>query len=107
MALGPLGNLHFVSQNAALASTQASNELGKESFASLANMAEFQSKEKLIAKLEKVAQSNEVQKEIKEKAEEEKKKKKNQADLAQAKEEDETQTELEPSKNSRLLDLSI
>ena len=73
MAVTPLSNIQFVSQNAALPSTHASNELAKESFASMANLAEFQAKEKAVEKLDKVAQSDEVQDEIKEKADEEKK----------------------------------
>ena len=71
MAVTPLSNIQFVSQNAALPSTHASNELAKESFASMANLAEFQAKEKAIEKLDKVAQSDEVQDEIKEKDDDE------------------------------------
>ena len=44
MAITPLSNSTFVSQNAAVASTQVANERGKESFAALANLAEFQGK---------------------------------------------------------------
>lgn len=79
MAVTPLSNIQFVSQNAALPSTHASNELAKESFASMANLAEFQAKEKAVEKLDKVAQSDEVQDEIKEKADEEQKKKRQRA----------------------------
>lgn len=74
MAITPLSNSTFVSQNAALPSVQTANELAKESFASMANLAEFQAKEKAVERLDKVAQSDEVQDEIKEKADEEQEK---------------------------------
>lgn len=76
MALSPLGNINFVNQNVSLTSTQVSNEVAKESFASLANLAEFAAKEKVVDKLEKVAKSNPLEEDIKEKAEEEKKRQK-------------------------------
>ena len=52
MAITPLGNSTFVSQNAAVASTQVANERGKESFAALANLAEFQGKEKSVERID-------------------------------------------------------
>ena len=91
MPVTPLGNSHFVNQNVSLVSTQVSNELAKESFASMANLAEFQAKEKAIEKLESVQQSDELNEEIKEKAEEEKKKK--QSKEEQNEEENETNEE--------------
>ena len=75
MPVSPIGNMNFVNQNMAYPATQASNELAKEGFASLINMAEFNDKEKMIQKLEKVNESAEIKEEIKEKNEEEKKKK--------------------------------
>lgn len=72
MAITPVGNMQFVAQNAALPSAQASNELAKESFASMANLAEFQAKEKAVEKLEKIAQTEDIKNEVEEKNEEEK-----------------------------------
>lgn len=107
MAITPLSNIQFVSQNAALPSTQASNELAKESFASMANLAEFQAKEKAVEKLEKVAQSDEVQDEIKEKADEEQgKKRKRQAKKDENNEKRANSSE-ENSQNIHRLDISI
>lgn len=109
MAITPLSNIQFVSQNAALPSTQASNELAKESFASMANLAEFQAKEKAVEKLEKVAQSDEVQDEIKEKAgEEQEKKRKRQAKKDENNEKRANSSE-ENSQNQNIhrLDISI
>lgn len=104
----PIGNISFINQNAILASTQASNELGKESFASMANLAEFAAKEKTIEKLEKVAQSNEVQDEIKERADEEEgKKKKQNAKEDNSQDLDENKEEQSLSSSDHLLDLSI
>ena len=60
MAITPLGNSTFVSQNAAVASTQVANERGKESFAALANLAEFQGKEKSVERIDKAAPADEV-----------------------------------------------
>lgn len=107
MAITPLSNIQFVSQNAALPSTQASNELAKESFASMANLAEFQAKEKAVEKLEKVAQSDEVQDEIKEKADEEQgKKRKRQAKKDENNEKRANSSE-EDNQNIHRLDISI
>ena len=109
MAITPLSNIQFVSQNAALPSTQASNELAKESFESMANLAEFQAKEKAVEKLEKVAQSDEVQDEIKEKAgEEQEKKRKRQAKKDENNEKRANSSE-ENSQNQNIhrLDISI
>lgn len=109
MAITPLSNIQFVSQNAALPSTHASNELAKESFASMANLAEFQAKEKAVEKLDKVAQSDEVQDEIKEKADEEQeKRKKRHAKEDEANEEKSNSSE-EESEQTQIhrLDLSI
>ncbi len=72
MAITPLGNSTFVNQNAALPSVQASNELAKESFAAMANLAEFQAKDKSVERIDKATPSDEVQEEIKERADEEK-----------------------------------
>lgn len=107
MAITPLSNIQFVSQNAALPSTQASNELAKESFASMANLAEFQAKEKAIEKLEKVAQSDEIQDEIKEKADEEQKKRKRQAEKNEKDEKKAKTSEQENETNIHRLDISI
>ncbi|TQR33851.1 hypothetical protein DMB92_02925 [Campylobacter sp. MIT 99-7217] len=94
MPVTPLGNLNFINQNVALPSTQASNELAKEGFASLTNMSEFQSKEKTAEKLEKVNATDEVQDEIKEKAEEEKKKRHRKDEDENNEEENDEQEEL-------------
>lgn len=108
MAITPLSNIQFVSQNAALPSTQASNELAKESFASMANLAEFQAKEKAVEKLEKVAQSDEVQDEIKEKADEEQeKKRKRQAEKDKKDEKKAKTSEQDNETNIHRLDISI
>lgn len=71
MAITPLSNSTFVSQNAAVASTQVANERGKESFAALANLAEFQGKDKSVERIDKATPADEVQEEIKDKREEE------------------------------------
>lgn len=108
MAITPLSNIQFVSQNAALPSTHASNELAKESFASMANLAEFQAKEKAIEKLDKVAQSDEVQDEIKEKADEEQeKRKKRHAKKDETNEEKNSSEEESEQMQIHRLDLSI
>lgn len=108
MAITPLSNIQFVSQNAALPSTHASNELAKESFASMANLAEFQAKEKAIEKLDKVAQSDEVQDEIKEKADEEQEKqKKRHAKKDETNEEKNSSEEESEQMQIHRLDLSI
>lgn len=75
MAISPLGNIHFVNQNVGITSTQVGNELAKEGFASLANMQEFEAKEKVVNRLEKVSETDAVQEEIKEKQEDEESKK--------------------------------
>lgn len=75
MPISPLGNMNFVNQNVSYQSTQVSNEVAKEGFANVMNMAETAEKEKTAAKLERVGESLEVQEEIKEKSEEEKEKK--------------------------------
>ena len=58
MAITPLGNSNFIQQNAPLASTHLSNEQAKTSFATIANLSEFQEKEKLVDNLEKVNESH-------------------------------------------------
>ncbi len=78
MAISALGNIHFVNQNVGITSTQVGNELAKEGYASVANMQEFEAKEKVVNRLEKVAETNAVQDEIKEKQEDEESKKKRQ-----------------------------
>lgn len=106
MAITPLSNMQFVNQNATLPSTQASNELAKESFASMANLAEFQAKEKAVEKLDKVVQSDEVQDEIKEKADEEQEKKRRR----QAKKDEKSEKKADSSEENaglHRLDLSI
>lgn len=107
MPVTPLGNIHFVNQNVSLASTQVGNELAKESFASMANLAEFEAKEKALQKLEKVQQSDEVQDEIKEKADEESsKKQKHSKQEAKNKSNEESDEETSQSSVHRL-DISI
>lgn len=105
MPISQIGGIHFVNQNAPVHSAQASNDLAKDSFATLVNMSEFQAKEKTIEKLEKVNQSHELSDEVKERQEEEKKhsSKKN----MQEQEDDEQEQEEEIKKSSHLLDLSI
>ncbi|EOI4811714.1 hypothetical protein ACMT8Z_001987, partial [Campylobacter coli] len=51
MPVSPIGNMNFVNQNMAYPATQASNELAKEGFAAMLNMAEFNEKEKTLNKL--------------------------------------------------------
>ena len=107
MPVTPLGNTHFVNQNVSLVSTQVSNEVAKESFASMANLAEFQAKEKDIEKLEKVQQSDEVKEEIKEKADEEEAKK-NKQDRKQGENENtKEETSEEQELSAHRLDISI
>lgn len=71
MPVGPIGNMNFINQNVTYQSTQVSNEAAKEGFANFMNMVEANEKEKVVAKLEKVNQSPELQEQIKEKSEEE------------------------------------
>ena len=54
MPISPLGGINFANQNAPVHSAQLSNELAKDSFATLVNMSEFQAKEKAIEKQQKV-----------------------------------------------------
>lgn len=70
MAVTPIGNTTFVSQNVGLASTQAANEQSKANFAALANLTQFQEKEKSVERIDKPTPSDEVQEEVKEKREE-------------------------------------
>ena len=79
MAVTPLGNSTFVSQNAALPSTQASNELAKENFAALANLSEFQSKDKSVERIDRATPADELQEEVKDKRDEETKKQEQEA----------------------------
>lgn len=74
MPISPIGGIQFSNQNAPVHSAQASNELAKDSFATLVNMSEFQAKEKRLEKLEKVNESHEISDEVKERQEEENKK---------------------------------
>lgn len=92
MAISPIGNQIFVNQNAALPSTQASNELAKEGFANLSNLNEFQSKEKVVDRLDKVAATDAVQEEVKEKRDEEQGGQKRQQERKQSKDESEQET---------------
>ncbi|MCH5335979.1 MAG: hypothetical protein J1D99_01030 [Campylobacter sp.] len=111
MPISPLGNMNFVNQNVSYQSTQVSNEVAKEGFANVMNMAETAEKEKTAAKLERVGESLEVQEEIKEKSEEEKgKKQERQAKKKQDKDEEELlEDEEEPQKKDWIhrLDMSI
>ncbi|MBF7069037.1 hypothetical protein [Campylobacter volucris] len=106
MPISQIGGIHFANQNAPVHSAQASNDLAKDSFATLVNMSEFQAKEKTVEKLEKVNQSHELSDEVKERQEEEKKhsSKKN---MQTQEEDDEQEQEEEVKKSSHLLDLSI
>lgn len=109
MPVSPLGNLNFINQNVGAVSTQASNEAAKEGFANMANLAEFAAKEKAVEKLEKVAQSQEVQDEVKERADEEEKQKHAKEEQEHNKNEDEVSEEDEFKNTHKLhrLDLSI
>ena len=70
MAVTPIGNTTFVSQNVGLASTQAANEQSKANFAALTNLAQFQEKEKSVERIDKPTPADELQEEVKEKREE-------------------------------------
>ncbi|AJD07019.1 hypothetical protein [Campylobacter lari] len=108
MPISPIGGIHFANQNAPVHSAQASNELAKDSFATLVNMSEFQAKEKAVEKLEKVNQTHEVSDEVKERQEEEKKHSKHHQEQEQEQEQEDEQEEQEVvKKSSHLLDLSI
>lgn len=97
MPVSPIGNMNFVNQNMAYPATQASNELAKEGFAAMLNMAEFNEKEKTLNKLEKVNETHE----IKEKAEQEEKKKKHNQE---AKTSDDEKNEEDESKDPNFKD---
>lgn len=109
MPVSPIGNMNFVNQNMSYPATQASNELGKEGFAALANMAEFNEKEKVLNKLEKVNQTQEVQEEIKEKTEQEEKKKEHKQEAKNDEDEtlEENTDEIDDLPKFHHLDLSI
>lgn len=121
MAISPVGNAQFVHQNAPVASTHLSNEQAKTNFATVANLSEFQEKEKIVDKLEKVNESHEIKEEVKEKKEEENQKKNQQnkqdsnkdddkVELVQDEEEsnlDEQELEFKNSHKIKRLDLSI
>ncbi|WP_291950123.1 hypothetical protein [Campylobacter sp.] len=106
MPISPLGGINFANQNAPVHSAQLSNELAKDSFATLVNMSEFQAKEKAIEKLEKVNQTQEVDDEIKERQEQEQEKKHSSKHYEEDVSEDE-ECEEDEQENSHLLDLSI
>ncbi|AJC91548.1 hypothetical protein [Campylobacter subantarcticus] len=105
MPISPIGGVNYANQNAPVHSAQVSNELAKDSFATLVNMSEFQAKEKAVEKLEKVNQTHEVSDEIKERQEEEKKHSKHHQEQEDEEQEDEEQEVVK--KSSHLLDLSI
>lgn len=110
MAVGPVGNMQFVAQNAALPSTQASNELAKESFASIANLAEFNAKEKAVEKLEKVAETEDIKNEVEEKNEEEKSQqnsRQNEENSEENLDENSTSDKQNPTHKFHQLDLSV
>lgn len=116
MPISPLGNIHFVNQNVGVTSTQVGNELAKEGFANLANLQEFEAKEKIVDKLEKVAQTNEIQEEIKEKEDDEETKKRKQnkqqskenaSDKDLSTEEEQEESAFKNSHKINHLDLSI
>ncbi|EAL5740873.1 hypothetical protein DR740_05550 [Campylobacter lari] len=104
MPISPIGGVNYANQNAPVHSAQVSNELAKDSFATLVNMSEFQAKEKTVEKLEKVNQTHEVSDEVKERQEEEKKHSKHHQKQEQ---EDEDEEQEVVKKSSHLLDLSI
>ncbi|AJC93321.1 hypothetical protein CSUB8523_1849 [Campylobacter subantarcticus LMG 24377] len=105
MPISPIGGVNYANQNAPVHSAQVSNELAKDSFATLVNMSEFQAKEKAVEKLEKVNQTHEVSDEIKERQEEEKKHSKHHQEQEDEEQEDKEQEVVK--KSSHLLDLSI
>ncbi|EAJ1255108.1 hypothetical protein A0Y59_08010 [Campylobacter lari] len=105
MPISPIGGVNYANQNAPVHSVQVSNELAKDSFATLVNMSEFQAKEKAVEKLEKVNQTHEVSDEVKERQEEEKKHSKHHQEQEQ--EDEDEQEGQEVKKSSHLLDLSI
>ncbi|MCV3483442.1 hypothetical protein [Campylobacter sp. CNRCH_2014_0184h] len=106
MPISPIGGVNYANQNAPVHSAQVSNELAKDSFATLVNMSEFQAKEKAVEKLEKVNQTHEVSDEIKERQEEEKKHSKHHQEQEEKDEQEEKEQEV-AKKSSHLLDLSI
>ncbi|EGK8048292.1 hypothetical protein IO386_000454 [Campylobacter lari] len=106
MPISPIGGVNYANQNAPVHSAQASNELAKDSFATLVNMSEFQAKEKAVEKLEKVNQTHEVSDEVKERQEEERKHSKHHQEQEQENEDEQEEQEV-VKKSSHLLDLSI
>lgn len=106
MPISPIGGVNYANQNAPVHSVQASNELAKDSFATLVNMSEFQAKEKAVEKLEKVNQTHEVSDEVKERQEEERKHSKHHQEQEQEDEDEQEEQEV-VKKSSHLLDLSI
>ncbi|HEC1786904.1 TPA: hypothetical protein R1733_001780 [Campylobacter lari] len=101
-----MGGVNYANQNAPVHSAQVSNELAKDSFATLVNMSEFQAKEKAVEKLEKVNQTHEVSDEVKERQEEKKKHSKHHQEQEEKDEQEEKEQEV-VKKSSHLLDLSI
>ncbi|MCV3426827.1 hypothetical protein L8W60_06135 [Campylobacter lari] len=106
MPISPIGGVNYANQNAPVHSAQISNELAKDSFATLVNMSEFQAKEKAVEKLEKVNQTHEVSDEVKERQEEERKHSKHHQEQEQEDEDEQEEQEV-VKKSSHLLDLSI
>ncbi|AJD05518.1 hypothetical protein [Campylobacter lari] len=106
MPISPIGGVNYANQNAPVHSAQVSNELAKDSFATLVNMSEFQAKEKAVEKLEKVNQTHEVSDEVKERQEEERKHSKHHQEQEQEDEDEQEEQEV-VKKSSHLLDLSI
>ncbi|WP_257942185.1 hypothetical protein UPTC5084_01610 [Campylobacter lari] len=106
MPISPIGGVNYANQNAPVHSAQVSNELAKDSFATLVNMSEFQAKEKTVEKLDKVNQTHEVSDEVKERQEEEKKHSKHHQEQEQEDEDKQEEQEV-VKKSSHLLDLSI
>ncbi|KAA6224577.1 MULTISPECIES: hypothetical protein [unclassified Campylobacter] len=108
MALSPIGSMNLVNQNMTMPATQLSNEIAKEGFASVMNLNEFNEKEKVVDKLEKVNESQELKEEIKEKQEEEEKKRREKEEKeAKMKAEEEEVEEYKDKENSHRLDISI
>jgi len=107
MPVSPIGNMNFINQNMAYPSTQMSNEIAKEGFAAMMNLNEFNEKEKIVDKLQKVNQSQEIDEQVKEKTEEEQEKKHKKQEQKDENDNDKEDEEENESSQTHHLDLSI
>lgn len=95
MPVSPIGNMNYINQNVGVRSHNVSTELAKESFASVANLAQFkEAQDKVDKKLERVSETHEIENRVEEKKEEEKQNKNSFFAKDEEKEEEENESSL-------------